>query len=78
MEGRREGKTLTIGIHVHGPVVQGWDGEVLGKVDALVAAVGIGTVATGRKPAFIAQTDHVLGVERLDVFAYGGGPVCDN
>lgn len=36
-----------VGIHVEGAVVQRLDGEVLDKVDAFVAAVGVAAVAAG-------------------------------
>ena len=68
-----------LGIEVEGAVVEGRDGEVLDKVDAFVARVGVGSVAYGgRHPPFVAQGDHVLRIQRFDVGADAGCPVGDD
>jgi len=55
---------------VEGAVVEGRDREVGYPVDALVTGVGVATVADAGsivEPAFVAESDHVLRVERFDV-----------
>lgn len=67
-------------VGVEGAVVDTGDGQVLDKVDAFVSAVGVAAVAAAvgaGEPAFVAEGDHVVCVEGLDVFAGRRGPVCD-
>lgn len=70
-----------IGVEVESTVVDGGDGEVLDEIDAFVPAVGVGAVAScygGGQPAFVAERDHVVGVEGFDEFAGGACPVRDD
>ena len=64
---------------MEGPVVQSRDLEILGEVDAFVAAVGVGAIALRRgQPALVTEADHVLRVQRFDVSADVLGPVVDD
>lgn len=67
------------GIQMESSVVERGNGEVLDKVDSLVAAVRIRAIALGRgQPPFVAQADHVAGIERLDIFADIRSPIEDD
>lgn len=57
-----------IGVQVESAVVESGDGEILHEINAFVAGIRVGSIAEwGRQPAFIANGDHVVGVEGLDV-----------
>lgn len=68
-----------IRVEMESSVVEGGDGEVLDKVDALVPGVGVRAIAHWRRhPPFIAKSHHVLRIQRFDVFADVCGPVGDD
>lgn len=69
-----------VSVHVDGAVVKGWDGQILLEIDAFVAGVGVTLLVVGDigrgggKPAFVAEGNHMLGVEIFDVSGGVGGP----
>lgn len=59
-------------VGVEGAVVERADGEVFGEVDTFVAGVGVGAIAVGGgEPAFVAEGDEVMGVQRFYYMEWG-------
>lgn len=49
--------------------VQGLDFKVLLKVDTLAIRVWVAAVAAAETEALVSQSDHVVGIELLDILA---------
>ena len=68
-----------IGIQVEGAIIEGRDGEVLGKIDTFIATVCVGAITEWWcQPSLIAKSDHVCRVDGFDVCAYAFGPSRDH
>lgn len=62
------GRAPGLGVEVEGAEVEGGDLQVRLEVEALAVAEGVAVIGAGGEPeALVAERDHVLGVERLDV-----------
>lgn len=68
-----------LGVEVEGAEVQCGDLQIGLEVDALAVAEGVAVVGAGGEPeALVAERDHVLGVERLDVRRRVARPLGDD